>query len=116
MSAIVGNEVADQVKKMVDLANPSVSAWDNLTIPTSDWTPFMFHDRSPKHRVTEGVGAARRTSVDLGFKSEVDLDFGGALPNNWIDYNASARIITPFRYANSLWGYAQARGQMTLIS
>jgi hypothetical protein len=28
------------------LANPSVSAWDKLTIPTSAWAPFMFHDVS----------------------------------------------------------------------
>jgi len=112
----VGDEVADQVAKLVDLANPSVSAWDKLTIPTSGWAPFMFHDRSPKHRVTEGVGAAKRTAIDLGFKSAVDLDFGGAVPNNWTEYNASAKIITPFRYSNSLWGTAQARGIMTVTS
>ncbi len=109
------NEIADTVKRLVDLANPYVSVWDSWTIPTSGWTPFMFHDKGPNHRVAMLNGPARRTCVASFYKTAVDLDFAGYVPNNWVDYNAEAHIISPFALHNGIFGYAQALGRMELI-
>ena len=75
----------------------------------------MFHDRGPKHNVRECGGPARRTAADIAFKTAVDLDFAGPVPNNWVDYNAEAKIISPFRWSGSFFGYGQAIGRMDLV-
>jgi hypothetical protein len=110
-----GNDAADAVKQLVNLADPYVSQWDALTIPASEWSPFMFHDRGPKHNVRECGGPARRTATDMAFKTAVDIDFAGPVPNNWVDYNAEAKIISPFRWSGNFFGYGQAMGRMELV-
>lgn len=111
-----GDPIADAFKKVLDVANAADAKWDELTIPASEWFPFMFHDRSPKHSVMKCDGPARRTSTDIGYKSAVDLDFAGPVPNNWRDYNAEAKIISPFRWSNSFWGQGQSHGQLLMVT
>ena len=93
----VGPVFAELVDQMLTAAENGVTI-RAAVLPSSEFVKFKFHDNSAKHLVTElGGKSARRNVVGIPFKQIEDLQFGGPVPNNWIDFQAQAKIpmITP---------------------
>jgi hypothetical protein len=88
---------------------------DFMAVPASDWAPFRFHDDSPGHDVAMLHGAAKRNSVDAGFRSAVHLDFGGHTPNSWSNYKAHAQIISQFSFSKGVFGIGFSTGSLILV-
>lgn len=87
----------------------------SLFAPTSAWSPFQFYDHSPDHNVTLLAGAAKRDSAEAVFRSVVDLEFAGAVPNNWTSYNATAFLNTVSGRNSLLGGMANSSGNFILM-
>jgi hypothetical protein len=106
---VAGDNVADALQMAFKMIKDG-TLFNAVSAPGSDWTPFKFHDGGQDHNVAQLEGPARRNSVDAGMFSSVDIEFGGYVPNNWTDYNAEARIISPFSIRNGLFGVGHAQG------
>jgi hypothetical protein len=111
---IVGDAAADAIKNFFELVKTG-QLRTSIFAPTSDWVPFTFYDGGPDHDVINLNGPARRFANGAVFVEGVELDFAGYVPNNWVDYNARALIIT-FSGRNSLLGdNSNALGQLMRI-
>jgi hypothetical protein len=87
-----GDGFADAVDAFLTMSENGVTS-RAIFAPSSDFVPFVFHDRTGNHFVTEPGGReARRNVFGAGFNEVVDVDFGGAVANNWTDFQASAKI------------------------
>jgi hypothetical protein len=116
----LGDEVTDTLKKwLLDLKNGVDFEMDAVTAPTSAWVRFTFYDNSASRLVTSLAGAAKRTSVDIAFGSVVDLDFGGPVSTNPLEFDsrfmAHAKITAPFSIKNSLFGQSMGDGALLLL-
>jgi hypothetical protein len=87
----VGSRFAEFVDVYLTMSENGVTAKAMLA-PASDFVPFKFHDLSAEHQVSQLAGPARRNVFALAFNQVVDIEFGGPVANNWIDYQAEAKI------------------------
>jgi hypothetical protein len=87
-----GPGFATMVDQFLTLTENGVTA-KALFAPASGWVPFMWHDRSAKHLLTDPDGkSARQNTFGAAFNQVVDIEFGGPVPNNWSDWQAEAKI------------------------
>jgi hypothetical protein len=92
-----GPSFAELVDVVLTMAENGVTA-RAMFAPTSVFVPFVFHDRTAKHQVSQLSGRARRNvfgaAVNIGalFKEVVNIEFGGFVANNWTAFQAEAQI------------------------
>ncbi len=114
MQVVIGDVIADQIKKFIGELK-SGNLLSTLSVSSSKWANFKFHDQSPNHNVEKLSGPAKRHAVDFAMYSVVDLDFGGPVPNNWTAYNASAHFKSGFSLKSGIYGVAPSLGSFILL-
>jgi hypothetical protein len=89
----IDSEFGQLVDSLLTAAENNVSV-DAALLPSSKFFPYQHHDRKASHVVTEYDGKrARRNVFGVPTRQVDDVEFGGAVPNNWQDFQAEAKIV-----------------------
>jgi hypothetical protein len=91
-------EVSPGFGKLIDALLKAIEngvTVESLLFPTSEFAKFKFHDLSPKHNVVEcnNKNARRNVFSVAGFRA-MDIEFDGAVPNDWSLFMADVKIKT----------------------
>jgi hypothetical protein len=113
VARVIGGDFAQrQVAKLLDNYDAFKAG---SVVASSDWSGFVYHRAAPIKNAGLLNGRAKRFKAGAFYIARETLEFAGPVPNNWVDFNATAEIKTIDIIGNSLLQSGWASGCLTLV-